>query len=264
MRDKPGSYTEFQLCGMPLEPFEKTVLQLALVLKGIDVAQSLSRISLVGATCQFDGEVKANRCGHTWKDLRLCSHDLRPLFLKGDSFHRATFSGLLGPLGKENRSLLNWAIAELERWSPLESVKGQLQTESIDYQKILESGIVATEERRGYEHTSRTLATAMLYGQWSHSTRATDLFTMSNTPIGTGHIFCAVTDFVVHAGNAFLVALLAFAYETREEKATNIGPGPAIDVVAVRKELRALIVTLKRRLKNLNNGRPPLVHVWPF
>jgi len=248
------------------DPRTKVIQQLILVKKGLDVAETLSRIKPVSWAFPVGGKIQITGKRHSLRDLRLCCHDLRPLFLPKEPFHRKALSGLLGPFKKHgNRRALEVGLQMLNHVAPTESRAAPLLLSNIPVSKLTAEGYLEDELMPGYNHSPGYVATAYLYGQWAHGLRAVDLVAMSSC-FGSDADFEALSTFAHDAGHGFLLALLGFAEEQlgREMPPLPDGINILVSVPRVSKKLRALTRTLEAVLARLSVGRKRVAHVKSF
>lgn len=203
---------------------------------------------------------------HGWKDLRLCCHDIRPLFLKRDPLFRTKVPSLIGPFkSKANQVAFLAGLRMLEESAPLEDPNGALRREDVPCLRIDEQGQPVEYTLPGYVHTPSVLATAFIYGRWAHSTRAVDLHILVER-FGEDSAFESVTHFCYKSGHGLLAVLAAVAHERQGTELPVISPEANLvtNINSVVASMRILKKTLTSDLGKLSRNAPKSVHLRPF
>lgn len=240
---------------------EPLYLRLALVDKAIDVAQSLRRISRFSYSWPLGGAPNISKAPHSWRDLRLCCHDLRPLLLISEKLHYTKLRGLFGGVSGPYTDIFTAGESQLASVA-LPGQKGpSLGEMEIAGWKLAPDGTLENWTEPGYLHSSSSLATAYVFGQWSHSTRAEDRYRMG-AAFGESAAFIRITDFCLSAGHGLLLVTLALAYQH-----AGVTPPPVlrpdnvrVQVPTALKELRKFRRALMARLNALQTLAPKKSH----
>ena len=258
-----------------MNPHEKLTLQYIVTQKSLDVIESLSLIKAdwVFTAGDTDSGMKIKGQTHTARDIRLCCYDLRALYLPNDPLHYKKIGSLAGPLRKKgNKTLREAGLRMLERVAPLENSTDPLKLPNIPVHHLDENGVMFTREAEGYLHSPRYVATAYLYGQWAHSTRASDLLEMASG-MGSDMHNVSLARFTFTAGHGLLAVAMSMCSELVGEDMPVLEGKVEVEVgfdwasrtlkegaQVLAKKLEKL--EAKERAKDPQHTRP--AHVWPI
>ena len=250
-----------------MAPEHKLRLQFILLLKALDIAESLTKLTPVDWNLSLGKHGKGmtiTRRSHSWKQLRLCCYDLRVLFIPPDELYRGKLTGILGPTRKlGNKRMRDVGLAMMKNMAPAEKEQTSLR-KKINVTSVSPDGSLTAQSRDGYTHSPADLATAYLYGRWAHSTSTSDFYQMSKA-FGPDADFEALSRFAFFAGHGFLCVVCAFCQELFGEEARMIPPGneTIIGLVAARKTFRRALTIVKARLAKVAST-PKSVHELSF
>lgn len=147
----------------------------------------------------------------------------------------------------------------------LEGKDDPILREDVPCSRLDEQGYLVEYQMPGYIHSPGYLASAYIYGRWSHAHRAVDLNAMSER-FGLDADFETLTRFTFKAGHGFLAVVVAFAEEKLGTEVPEVGIDSDVitHVPSVVKKLRAVVKLLKAEAKKLPPVRPKTVHMRPF
>jgi hypothetical protein len=212
---------------------QKLVQQLILLQKAADIAESLRRLYPPSWTMSLGEkgkgfEVKARSL--SWRDLRICSYDVRPFFVKSDPLHYSRLSHLAKPFAHhENEELFSYGLERLLKMPLLEGRHEPLEAPHIPFEvpskkQHAPNELVVFEDKGGpgYYHTPWNVATAYLYGRWAHSTRWEEYHVMAEK-LGKEADYLALTWFAFNAGQSILTSRIGKG--VRQSGSRNRRPG---------------------------------------